>query len=326
MFERKEEPVSAARSERLMNLLITLLVTRQPITKERLRDVIEGYRGSSEEAFEKMFERDKEELRSLGIPIDVAYLDKFFEDEMGYQVDRGALELPPIDLNAEEAAVVGLAARVWQHAGLAEATSSAVLKLKAGGAEVDRAALDIVQPEVSADEPSFDALWEATSTRTPVSFDYHRAASPATRRHLEPWGMVTARGRWYVAGFDTDRGEPRLFRLSRILGEVTVIGDAGSYEVPPGTDVRALATALAPPRETHTATLKVRADRALGLRRRAQTLESIDESWDLLSVEYADRDSFAGEILSYLDAVVVLEPASLRAQVRERLASLVSAS
>ncbi len=90
--------MSAARSERLMNLLITLLVARHPVPKDKLRDIIEGYHGTTNDAFEKMFERDKEELRAVGIPIVVEPVDKFFDDEVGYRIHRNALELPPIEL------------------------------------------------------------------------------------------------------------------------------------------------------------------------------------------------------------------------------------
>ena len=104
-----------------------------------------------------------------------------------------------IDLAPEEAAVVGLAARVWQHAGLAAATSDALVKLKAAGISVDRAALSVVQPQLSAEEPAFEPLWDATRTRTPVRFDYRNPTSArAATRHLQPWGVVSSRGRWYV--------------------------------------------------------------------------------------------------------------------------------
>ena len=124
--------------------------------------------------------------------------------------------------------MIGLAARVWQHAGLAAATSDALVKLKAAGVTVDRAALDVVQPQLTAEEPAFEPLWDATRTRTPVRFGYRTllgAPAPPTR-HLQPWGVVSYRGRWYVVGHDTDRGEPRVFRLSRVQGEVRADGAA----------------------------------------------------------------------------------------------------
>ena len=130
--------MTARKSERLLNLLITLLVSRTYVTKEKLRTVVEAYREAGDEAFEKMFERDKDDLRALGVPIEVGGFDPMFEDEKGYRIPRGAFELPDIDLEPQEAAVVGLAARVWQHAGLAAATSDALVKLKAAGVSVIR--------------------------------------------------------------------------------------------------------------------------------------------------------------------------------------------
>lgn len=318
--------MSAKKSERLLNLLITLLVARQPVTKERLRQVIEGYRDSSDEAFEKMFERDKEELRALGIPVELEFLDRYFEDEQGYRIQREAFELPEVELAPDEAAVVGLAARVWQHAGLAEATSQAVLKLRAGGVDVDRAALDIAQPAISVEEPAFDAVWAAVSARTPIRFDYRRTgATQVEERTLEPWGVLTSRGRWYVAGHDVDRGAPRLFRLSRIVGDVVTAGPAGSFTVPVDVDVRALATALAPPQPDREALVAVRPGQGHELRRRATTIGPDEtEGWDLLRIAYADADALAADVLSQLDAAVVRGPDEVREAVTDRLRRLVT--
>jgi proteasome accessory factor B len=314
--------MTARKSERLLNLLITLLVSRTYVTKDRLREVVEPYREAGDEAFEKMFERDKEELRSLGIPIEVGFVDRAFEDEPGYRVERSAFELPEIDLAPEEAAVIGLAARVWQHAGLAAATSDALVKLKAAGVTVDRAALDVVQPQLSAEEPSFEPLWDATRTRTPVRFDYRTSTgATASTRHLQPWGVVSYRSRWYVTGHDTDRGEPRVFRLSRVQGDVRADGKPGSFEVPPGTDLRAVTQSLAPQPADRSAQLLVRPGAAHGLRRHARPVDdaTAPEGWDRLEATFGATDAFADEVLGYGADVVVLAPEDVRESVVRRL-------
>jgi proteasome accessory factor B len=315
--------MTARKSERLLNLLITLLVSRTYVTKERLRAVVEPYREAGDEAFEKMFERDKDELRSLGIPIEVGYVDRAFEDEPGYRIERSAFELPDIDLTPEEAAVIGLAARVWQHAGLAAATADALVKLKAAGVSVDREALNVVQPQLTAEEPAFEPLWDATRTRTPVRFDYRRSSrAEVSTRHLQPWGVVSFRGRWYVVGHDTDRGEPRVFRLSRVRGDVTPDGPPGSFEVPPGTDLRAVTASLAPAPADRTAEVLVRPGAAHGLRRHAQrstTRDDVPEGWERLTASYGAGEAFADEILGYGADVVVLTPAEVRESVVRRL-------
>jgi proteasome accessory factor B len=323
--------MSARKSERLMNLLITLLVSRGYVTKQRLRDVIPDYKEApSEDAFERMFDRDKDDLRALGVPIEVGGWDPLFEDEQGYRIVRSAFELPEISFEADEAAVIGLASRVWQQAGLASATSDALMKLRAAGVEVDREALNVAQPRLAPDEPSFEAFWEGVSTRRRVRFGYRTSMSAEpSQRHLEPWGIVSYRSRWYVVGHDLDREDTRMFRLSRVIGEVALLGEEGSFTVPEGTDIRQLASRLAPDTTERTAVVRVRPGKALGLRHRAGVV--VDGAgdggdWDRLEVGFGRLESLVDELLSYGPDVVAEEPEELRTAVVERLRAVAGAA
>jgi proteasome accessory factor B len=313
--------VSARKSERLLNLLITLLVSRTYVTKQRLREVIPDYaEAASDEAFEKMFERDKEDLRALGIPIEVGGFDPLFDDEQGYRIKREAFELPEMSLEPDEAAVVGLAARVWQQAGLASATSAALLKLKAAGVDVDREALDVVQPQMASDEPGFDTFWEGVTTRRQVRFSYRRSdAAKSTVRRLQPWGIVSYRSRWYVVGHDLDRDDTRLFRVSRVVGDVAFDGSPGAFEVPEGVDLREHAASLAPRSPERTAVLRVRPDRAVALRQRATAVTGAADGWDRVELTFGRFDAAADDLASYGPDLVVDEPEDLRAAVVRRL-------
>jgi proteasome accessory factor B len=315
--------MTVRKSERLLNLLIMLLVQRHYVGKDRIRTIL--YPDSSTDGFEKMFERDKEELRSLGVPIEVGHMDAYFDDEPGYRIRPDEFGLPDITLEADEAAVIGLAARVWEHARLAEATTEAVRKLTALGAPLDVSALGIAEARLTADEPSFDVFWEATQERTPVEFEYRRSGqTQVVTRHLQPWGVVRYSGRWYAVGLDTDRGEERVFRLSRVQGEARRAGRPGSYDVPPGTDVRATAKRLAPAPTTERAVVLVRTGAGLVLRRNAESVETgvagPDDrtGWDRLVVSRSGL-GLADELLGYGDDVYVEEPADLRASVIARL-------
>ncbi|ABL82153.1 MULTISPECIES: WYL domain-containing protein [unclassified Nocardioides] len=322
--------MAVAKSERLLNLLIMLLVQRHYVSKDRIRTIL--YPDSSTDAFEKMFERDKEELRSLGVPIEVGNMDAYFDDEPGYRIRPDEFALPDISLTADEAAVIGLATRVWEHARLAEATTEAVRKLTALGVPLDVTALDIAQPRLSADEPSFDVFWEAIQERIPVEFEYRRpGATDTATRHLQPWGVVRYSGRWYVVGLDTDRDEERVFRLSRVQGEARRAGQPGSYDVPPGTDVRATTLRLAPQPTTERAVLLVREGSGLALRRDAESVDpgvvGPDErtAWDRVVVSRSGT-GLADEILGYGPDVYVEEPAPLRETVVDRLRAVVGAA
>ena len=314
--------VTTRKAERLMNLVICLLVTRGYVSKDRIRKVVDGYREQSVDAFEKMFERDKEELREIGIPIEVGSHESLFDDEPGYRIRRGAFELPEITLEPDEAAVVGLAARVWQHAGLARQTTDALVKLRAGGVAVDRDALSMVEPRLAASEPAFEPLCDAVLTRTPVRFGYRRPGREPAERILEPWGVLSWRGRWYVIGRDRDRDAARMFRLSRVTTAVRRAGRAGSYRVPEGTDLRSLARSLQPPPAEGTARVRMRAGAGNALRRRATAVRTESEGWDRVDLPLAHVDELAEEVVAYASDVVAVEPDALRAAVVARLRRL----
>ena len=319
--------MSARKTERLMNLLILLLSTRTYLPKHTLRDSLEEYRSApSEDAFEKMFERDKEELRALGIPVEVGSYDPLFDDEQGYRISRAEFELPEIQLTAEEAAVVGLAARVWKDQELAATTQDALRKLATDGVDVDPAAQGLIAPQLVAEEPSFLTFLEAATTRRPVRFDYRSSTSPsAQERRLEPWGVVGFRGRWYAVGLDRDRGEHRVFRLGRVEGEVAYDGPPGSYVVPPDLDLTALSRHLTPEVPDRDAVLLVRQGRAVALRRRATAAEHDSDGWDRVRVPFGRADTLVAEICELGDAVVVLEPDDVRDDVVRRLRAVAGA-
>jgi proteasome accessory factor B len=316
-----------AKSERLMNLVICLLVSRGYVPKSRIRQVVGGYGDQGHDAFERMFERDKEELRELGIPIETGSNDPYSNEEPGYRIKRQDFELPEIRLEPDEAAVLGLAARVWQHASLAAATSRAVLKLRAAGVETDTGALAAVEPRVAVEEPAFWPLWEAVRDRRPVTFDHRKQPGDRpVRRNLQPWSVLSWHGRWYVVGYDVDRAAARLFRLSRIVGEVAPTGSVGSYDVPPGPEIREAASALTPARQTNLARVRVRRGSGYGLRRRAAAEQPLSDGWDLLTIPFADDGVLADEVAGYGADVVLLEPQAVRERVVARLRAVVGVS
>ena len=129
--------MSRARTERLVNLVICLLSTRRFLTAAQIAATVPGYEHDPDdprahEAFQRKFERDKAELRELGVPLETG-TDSVFDTEPGYRIARREYALPDIPLEPDEAAAVGIAARLWQHAGLAAAASSGLAKLRAAG-------------------------------------------------------------------------------------------------------------------------------------------------------------------------------------------------
>jgi proteasome accessory factor B len=321
--------VSAQKTERLLNLVICLLSTRQFLAKEQIRAAVPQYADcATDEAFDRMFERDKEEVREMGIPLETGSNNAWFEDEVGYRVDRAAYALPEVAFEPDELAVLSLASRVWQQATLAGPASRALLKLKAAGVDSDDAAVAGVEPRVGTAEPAFAGLYAAVRDRRPVTFPYRTGrAGTVSERRLEPWGIVSWHGRWYVVGHDRDRGATRVFRLSRVAGPVESAGEAGEFRVPDGVDIRAQVAVLAPDQPRDEAILHVRPGAGIGLRRRAtrETAGGAPEGWDEVAVGFGDPESLATEIAGYGPDVVAAGPAAVRDAVVRRLTAVLQA-
>src|SRR6266513_533586 len=123
--------MSKRKTERLLGLVVCLLSTTRYLTAEQVRQAVPGY-PEQDELFKRMFERDKEDLRDLGVPLETG-VNHPFDDDPGYRIRQQAYQLPELRLEADEAAVLGLAARVWRRAELAGAAAGALLKLRAAG-------------------------------------------------------------------------------------------------------------------------------------------------------------------------------------------------
>lgn len=321
--------MSTARAERLVNLVLCLLSTRSYLSADRIRGVVAGYSDApTDEAFFRMFERDKAELRDLGVPLETGR-NSAFDTTDGYRIARRDYELGDIDLAPDEAAAVALAVRLWDSPELAVAAHGALRKLRAAGVDVDETAPGAVEPKVGNSEPAFGPLLSAVEAGQPVSFAYRRPPPAQTMtRTIEPWGVVSWRGRWYVVGYDRDRAAPRCFRLSRIVGEVTSAGPSGTVVRP--TDVNLMDYVLGSADERRPATtarLWLADGRAHGLRRRAKVLARRvldDTPGDEVEIDLYHVESAAGWIAGYGPDAIVLEPPALRDAVRTRLRGVLS--
>jgi predicted DNA-binding transcriptional regulator YafY len=308
------------RTERLLNLLFALMASSRPVPKHVLREAIETYKDNpSEEAFERMFERDKDELRSMGVPVETVEGADGAGGIEGYRVAADDYALPAVDFTADELAVLGLAARVWEQASLGPAAQRAVQKLEAlgSGAVVDGPVG--IETRIATAEPSFPVLLEAVRTRRAVRFSYRKPGDDAPEaREVQPWGVASRRGHWYLVGHDLARGAARVFRLSRVMGAARAYGEPGSYDVPEGVDVVGMIAESAPRPGSLTATIRVAPGRANGLRRRAASTTP-EGDLDVLEVPFSDDEAMAADIVGLGSAAVVLAPESLRSAVVRRL-------
>ena len=306
------------KNERLVNLTIALLATKRYLTKNEIFRNIEGYEGSAE-AKERMFERDKDDLRKLGIQIEVGGLDPLFDDEAGYRIRPESYSLALRDLTPTQVTLLSLAAQAWQDAAFTDLSQQALRKLTSIGLDTDSSQLPVMAPKlVGADEKLRSAL-DALTSLTTIEVDYLNVHGLAQRRRLQVYGVQARQSHWYLIGQDVEKAAIRNFRVDRIQGSVTSIGKSQSYEIPANFEI----TELEPAIQTPMAVLQVRPGSGYQLRRMAATVETADD-WDLLEVPIFDLEFFTNLVLWHGEDVIVSSPVQLRENVITALEKLVS--
>lgn len=301
-----------------MNLLIALLSTRRFLTRRELRGIVEGYRDSTDAAFERQFERDKDELRGLGIVVETGSNDAFFDDEEGYRINRADFELPELSFTAAELSALALAGQVWQDSVAADHTARAFEALQAGGAAPDPSLVPTVRPQLSVGEADFDTVYDAVLRRVVIRFGYG-----GRERRLEPWRMLQRRGRWYVLGFDQERQEDRFFKLARFTEPATQTGRPGAFEVPADADI--LARRLVPVNDaTAVVALRDTAAHAFGELGEAHWLGDVPAGYTVHRVALATREAIVGECAAAGPDAILLDPPELRDMLISHLRGLIA--
>jgi proteasome accessory factor B len=219
------------RIERLINLIAALLEAERPMTAEEIRERISGYEtADNHEAFRRAFERDKADLKAMGIPIETVQLDAFGDVAPGYTIPKASYYLPNLDLEPDELAALRIAAGAVL--GVEEEAGSGVMKLSMGAIDETSGGARLAwNADVAASQPLLGPLYSALTERVPVTFDYQPAGGdePASRT-VAPYALVHRKGHWYLVGHDGRSNDTRTFKVSRITSD-PMRGD-GSYEIP----------------------------------------------------------------------------------------------
>jgi predicted DNA-binding transcriptional regulator YafY len=304
------------RLERLINLMAALLEADHPLDRAELRSRVSGYGADVEEGtFRRMFERDKDALRQMGVPLVTEPVNPDRPDlGEGYRIPKDRYELPDPALDADELAALRLAVgavSLGEHRASEDgvpSTGRAALWKLGGGADVTAP----VVAELPGSE-HLPALFAATAERQPVTFRYQGQA-----RRVEPWRLSYRGGHWYLSGFDRDRGDARTFRLDRFDGAPAAEGVAGSFDRPPG------AGGPVPPPwllgdedDAVEAELLVDADQAPWAEAEAGPYGRAEHRPDgavVLRFPVTNRAGFRSFVLGFLDHAEVLGPPGLRAE------------
>jgi proteasome accessory factor B len=301
------------KTERLINLTLALLATKRYLKKSEILTTVAGYEGT-QEAKERMFERDKDDLRSLGIEIEVGDLDIFFEDEPGYRIPQKSYELNVPNLSGRELALLSIASSFWNDSVLAPTAQSGIRKLQSLGIP---AVLEFeFRMKYRFDNPShlLEQLAGAILQKSRIKFSYD--SSSLKLRHLEPYRIVFWNSYWYLIGLDIDRKGIRLFKLSRFLGGVETSKNKNEFEIPadflvtdhlPKSDVEVI----------HSSKIEIKKETGTLLRQRGILLAQ-GEEFDTYEINYENERVFVRELIWHGVNVRVLEPLNLK----EELVSL----
>jgi proteasome accessory factor B len=312
--------------ERLVNLVALLLESPRPLTFDEIRDAMpEGYAQDDASTAKRMFERDKDILRDVGVPIRVQATD-VWDVEQGYVIDKAEYYLPEVELTPEEVSALFVAARA---SGTDETAEQAALKLLYGaeGGLLSGAAAAPLAADGGAADPKLGVAADAVTEHRSLRFAYRTSRGTESERHVDPYGLVFRGGHWYVVGLDRERGEIRSFRLSRIRGDVRPDDAAAT----PPEGFRAADHVQASPWGPGEAHDRARiafspdvawyATRSL---RDARVERTRDDAWVEVTVPAPPGDAIVSWVLSFGPDAVLLEPEALRQQIVRRLEAVIA--
>jgi predicted DNA-binding transcriptional regulator YafY len=302
------------RLERLINLTATLLETRRPLTLEELADRLEPGYPDEIASRRRQFERDKETLRELGIPITVQAVDAL-GGEQGYRIRPEDYYLPDPGLDPAERAALHLAVTAVEVGGFEPL--DALRKL--GGAEGEGAGEAVAAFALT---PHLGDCFDGITGRRVLTFPYR-----GETRRLEPYGILHRFGHWYVVGRDVDRDAPRAFRVDRFDGPPD-LGPADAFTVPPDVDPTAYLSSdpltYGDDRPVRALVLvdATRASLVTGALGGTAVVERRADGGVVVALDVVNRDAFRSFVLDLLDHAEVLGPPELRAEIVDWLAAL----
>jgi len=324
-------------TERLLDLIILFLNSRRAIPFEELRESFDGE--YEDEAGRRKFERDKDELKALGIPLRYVEADPDDDDEGGYVVDRERMYLPELSLEPDEMAVVYLAglslldrtAFPYRDA-LAMALRKIELRTELTAPAVERVVIDPGERDVDASDESLRELERAITARKRVRFTYRaQYNAQAAAREVEPYGLFRRRGRWSLVGFARERQAVRVFLVHRMSDVEVNASKPGSPDFAPPADFRLGEWAHLPAWRYEVAApalleLEVRADLAWMAERHFRMATSGEGEWRALRVETTNPDAVVQWVLGLGPAARLIAPAELRARIKTQLEAVANGS
>lgn len=305
------------KSERLVNLTIALLATKRYLTKSEIFRTVAGYEGD-QVARDRMFERDKDDLRTLGIDIEVGSFDPLFEDEPGYRIKRDKYELQLKNLTPLKLLLLSQASQVWQEAALGDSAQLALRKLKSLGIESDSDSLAIQPPAMTQPPEQISELISALNNLQRISFSYISADLSQSDRIVAPYRLSRSNGLWYLIAHETSKDELRTFRVDRITSAISLLGSPRSFDI----DESALEQYVKNSHQTELAEVAILDGSSQNIRSRGKYLRTQGE-WQIWQLPYFDESDLIREVLWNGTSARLVAPESAVSALVQKLTAMV---
>lgn len=320
--------VSVRKEDRLFSLILALSATRDGLTKtdiyRSVHGYVERYNHDADQALDKLFERDKKDLREMGVVINTFELsaDEGQTHNIRYVITPDAYKLPAdIAFTSKEMSFLQLAAAVWRELTLSADARHALTKLRSLGIQADSDLLHIA-PRIGHEERSFSIVTDALENDLILEFSYAKPGDDSPRlRQAAPLGLAQWHDRWYMLAFDLDAQAERTFLLSRIRGAIRHLPQQSHEREPLDYSAR-LVRELTEIAESNPVVLHVPVDSEVShlLERWGGTVSGL--TWH---VPTADIELLAEELLPFATEVAVKQPSQLRDAIVRRIETLMSA-
>ncbi|MEY4499483.1 MAG: hypothetical protein RL319_471 [Actinomycetota bacterium] len=306
-------------AERLLNITLVLLASRNGLTKTELFQAVREYRhanesGKSSASIEKMFDRDKDMLRSNGIQLETFILPSDGDDnqQSRYIINPSEFSWPKgIKVTAKQLQLLNLASQVWRHASLSSDATSGLARLRALGVANEQTSLGGFAPRIKTSENSFYPLTNAISERTEISFDYRKPGQDeVVRRTVQPWKLRNVSGQWLLVCWDVTAGDVRNFMLRRIVGRLKFTGN--TFDKVPDTSIEDAVKSLDEHIKGQVATLSIKRDSMAWFHYEIRS----NSEWEEIKFHYMDLWLLAEELRSYAGDFKVVGPKELEDAIR----------
>ena len=299
--------MSSQKTERLINLTLALLATKRYLTKSEIFKSVTGYSGSPE-TMERMFERDKDELRSMGVEIEVKGLDPLFEDDQGYLIRTETFQLNGNEFAADELLYLTMAANLWHDSALSNDSKAALLKIQSLSGPIEFNAINFPVVRDSESSQMLATAFEAIEKLKKLSFKYN-----GNQRSVEPLGMFMRSGFWYLVAQD-DR-VIKSFKMVRVESKISI--EDRTFIKLEGFDLTAYLERYSE-EEIFEAEILVRKEQAYSLRSK-YSVNDHDSEWDLMFISYSYEPELIENLLWHGQNIIVRKPQSLRDSIVSRL-------